>query len=260
MMSSRLTLLRICLLRRAMPVLMVASLVGCQGVPQTPKTGVDATLPVYWVQNAAEYQALCYQAYRWARERFDAAPANAPRVVVMDLDETVLDNSAYAAWNARRHAGYSDETWNQWVADAVAAAVPGAPAFIAHVRQNGGVVIFISNRASGTEDATIRNLEHIGIPGVQRAHLLLRTAESSKAARFNEVVRSAGNPIMYIGDNLTDFGPQAAPLTKDADLQAFAHSQRDAFGTSFIVLPNPVYGSWLPRSGEEVERGIKPWK
>ncbi|MFE8646318.1 5'-nucleotidase, lipoprotein e(P4) family [Sphingomonas sp. NCPPB 2930] len=238
-------------------LLLSVLLVGCQ-TSSHPPAPVSASA-LYWLQNAGEYRALAYQAYNVARERFDNAASNRRRVVVMDLDETVLDNSAYAVWCLGRGVGYSDETWNRWVADAAATAVPGAIEFIQHVRKNGGIVFFISNRVAAGGDATRINLARLGINDIDEKHLLLKQRESSKALRFQEVVRSEGEPILFVGDNLTDFGAEAAPLKSADDLQAFVRRHHDKFGTRFIVLPNPLYGSWLPGRNEDLQSGLKTW-
>ncbi len=238
-------------------LLLSAFLSGCQTPSHPPAPATAAAL--YWVQNAGEYRALAYQAYNVARERFDHSASSSRRVVVMDLDETVLDNSAYAVWCLRQGIGYSDETWNRWVTDAAATAVPGAIEFIQHVRKKGGTVFFISNRVVAGADATRINLARLGINGIDEKHLLLKQREYGKALRFQEVIKSEGEPILFVGDNLTDFGLEAAPLKSADDLQAFVRRHHDDFGVQFIVLPNPLYGSWLPGRSEDLQSGLKTW-
>ncbi|MCS4510444.1 5'-nucleotidase, lipoprotein e(P4) family [Xylophilus ampelinus] len=232
-------------------------LVGCQTTLN--QSASISTAALYWMQNAAEYRALTYQAYHLARERFDNAPLDKRRVVVMDLDETVLDNSAYAVWCLQQKVGYTDETWNRWVADAAATAVPGSIEFIQHVRNSSGTVVFISNRIASGTTATRTNLARLGVEGIDEKHLLLKQGESSKRARFQQVIKAEGEPILYIGDNLTDFGPEAASVKSMDNLQAFVRSHKADFGTRFIVLPNPVYGSWMPSRSEELQSGLKAW-
>ena len=85
-----------------------------------------------WQQRAAEYKALCFQAYSTAKYRLDEAlkqTGGKPLAVVTDVDETLLDNSPYDAMRAINNQEYSQETWKAWTDKAMADTVPGAPAF-----------------------------------------------------------------------------------------------------------------------------------
>ena len=57
---------------------------------------VMATL---WMQTSAEFRALCYQAFNLARINLDSFldshKSAKPVAVIVDADETVIDNSAY---------------------------------------------------------------------------------------------------------------------------------------------------------------------
>ena len=75
----------------------------------------QATLAVDWDQHSGEYRALAYQAFNTARMAYDALPkSEIKKAVVVDLDETMIDNSAYAAWRIKEGKGFSSKTWHQW--------------------------------------------------------------------------------------------------------------------------------------------------
>ncbi len=205
---------------------------------------VAATL---YVQKSAEYEALCLQAYAQAEaqlleyfENGGGKPA-----VVLDLDETVLDNSAYTAWQILADRPYDDDTWNQWVEDASAPAVPGAVRFLNIADSLGAELYYISNRDVSGLEATIRNMADLGINRVEEDRFFLKTTTSDKTGRRKDVMDTGWNLIMLIGDNLGDFDriwDKPAPLEDRSKMVA---NRRAQFGTVFIVLPNPLYGTWL---------------
>src|SRR3546814_13370356 len=82
----------------------------------------------------------------------------------MDIDETVLDNSPYQARLIRDRAQYSDPSWDLWVAEKKAKAVPGAIDFARAAATKGVTILYLSNRAVHLKDATLANLEAVGMP------------------------------------------------------------------------------------------------
>jgi 5'-nucleotidase (lipoprotein e(P4) family) len=91
----------------------------------------------YFQQHAAEYKALCYQAFNIARLRIDAYQpvSNLPLCIVTDIDETILDNSPYQTNRNLAGLDYDLETWKQWTAKAQADTVPGSGSFLNFVAQ-----------------------------------------------------------------------------------------------------------------------------
>ena len=77
--------------------------------------GVSIAEPinVNWMQESGEFKALSYQAFNFARIVFDnaAAPNRQKKAVVVDLDETMLDNSAYAAWRIKNNIPFKQADW-----------------------------------------------------------------------------------------------------------------------------------------------------
>jgi 5'-nucleotidase (lipoprotein e(P4) family) len=198
-------------------------------------------------QQAAEYDALCRQAYNIARTRLDSLlrrPWSKPPAIITDIDETLLDNSRYAVHQALRGQTYSDSSWIAWTALAACDTVPGALSFLQYAASRGVTVFYITNRKVVEGPATLVNLRRWGFPGVDTAHLILQqpgTGSSKESRRL--AVSAAFQPLLYLGDNLTDFAAafDHRPL---AGRRAAVDSAAASFGGNFIVLPNPVYGDW----------------
>ena len=219
--------------------------------PSAPAMGATAsadTIPasVRWFRASAERRALSLQTYRLATaalERRSAGLAAGTWAVILDADETVIDNSPYQQELARRRATFDAATWNEWVMRGAATALPGAPEFVRRVRERGGRVVIVTNREQSQCDATRANLQRVGI---QTDAVLCKTESNSfKDARFEAVAN--GTPpsplppsrvVMWVGDNIQDF-PRLRQELRTAGDSAFAE-----FGDRFIVLPNPMYGSW----------------
>lgn len=206
----------------------------------------QAVLGLNWVQNSGEYEALSYQAFNIARHAFDQAktPANRKKAVIVDLDETMIDNSAYAAWRVKHSTPYTKETWARWMAAQQADAIPGAVSFARYVNTHGGRMFYVSNRDDTSYEVTLNNLKRLGFPGLSRETVLLRRQTSNKQSRFDRVKALGYDIVVYAGDNLNDFGAEFYGRDNRSRRLMVAAQQRK-FGTSFIMLPNPNYGDWI---------------
>lgn len=198
-----------------------------------------------FVQQSAEYDALCLQAYAAASQRLHEALGQDPGkpAIVLDLDETVLDNSAYSAWQVTNDQPYSPESWAKWTALADAPAVPGVRKFLAEADTLGVQIFYISNRDTAALEDTMRNMRELGLPQVESDHFYLKTNTSDKSERRAAVEQRGYDILLFIGDNLGDFHERwdkAAP----ADRSEMTIQFREKFGRQYIVLPNPIYGSW----------------
>lgn len=197
-----------------------------------------------WQQRAAEYQALCFQAYGLAAARLDTllgAAGKRPPAVVTDIDETLLDNSAFTVSQARAGKMYSDSAWFAWTRLAAADTVPGALAFFRHARASGVAVFYISNRAERERAATLENLRRWGFPDADSAHLLLSSGNSDKQPRRDSVAQHY-QVLLYIGDNLADFSGAFHSGYRARERETAREAAR--FGKDYIILPNPMYGDW----------------
>lgn len=219
---------------------------------------VDAAL---WVQTAAEYEAVTRQSYAWAERLLRESLADTswtaaleqqpgygslPPAVIVDVDETVLDNVAYAARLVAAGEGYSDESWSAWVNQAEAPPVPGALSFVRLARELGVEVFYVTNRESYLEEGTRRNLDNAGFPrgSADDVYLLVREREewgSDKTTRRAFIAKDYRVVLMF-GDDFNDFVSGArAGLSEREELMA---RYRSMWGTRWIMLPNPTYGSW----------------
>jgi 5'-nucleotidase (lipoprotein e(P4) family) len=210
-----------------------------------------------WTQASREHEACLRSLYRLATLRLDQALADSawsalgqrdaarlPPAVVLDLDETVLDNSPFAAWLERQGRVYdepAESDWERWVARGGAEALPGAGEFLAAAGERGVQVCYVSDRQEGEREATLRNLEALGLPAWSAPLWLAPSggAVPDKAARRAEVAATR-RVLLLVGDSAADFPPAAADDPR--------------WGREWILLPNPVYGGW-----EGDGSGLRPW-
>ena len=199
-----------------------------------------------WQQRAAEYKALCFQAYNIARLRLDEALKNQgskPLAVITDIDETVLDNTPYDAMRAVNNQEYSLDTWKAWTAKAAADTVPGAPSFFKYAASEGVAVFYITNRDEDERSATLRNLQRYSMPNTDNAHMLPRQKTSSKEDRRKQVL-SSYNVVLLCGDNLADFDVLYDNKPAEDNRQAATTQLEKEFGNKYIVIPNVGYGDF----------------
>ncbi len=217
--------------------------------PPSPQPAAVASdsLPndVKWVRGSAEYRALAREIYVMAGDRLPELVrglAAQSWAVILDADETVLDNSEYQRRLAVAHAPFDAKSWTAWVNERAALEVPGALAFTKRVHSLGGRVAIVTNRSLAECNATRENLRTIGV----EADIVLCQPpdESDKNPRFQRVqsgTAAAGIPALtvveWLGDNIRDF----PSLTQAVRTDSVALAQ---FGKRYFVLPNPMYGSW----------------
>lgn len=199
-----------------------------------------------WQQKAAEYKALCLQAYNLAALRLDAyasAVHDKPPAIITDIDETVLDNSPYSVHQGLKGLGYTDSSWMEWTARNDCDTVPGALTFLKHAASKNIQVFYVSNRLEAEMDATIANLKKWGFPNADAEHILLKKQTSGKDAR-RAVVGQHYTVLLFLGDNLGDFSGIYDHQTNEKR-DALVRSSAADFGSRFIVLPNVMYGEWM---------------
>ena len=224
-----------------------------------PHENLNSTL---YVQTAAEYAALTRQVFRSARGQMQRALADSswsafpaqeerggyrgkPPAVVVDVDETVLDNSRYQARLIKDGERYSTDTWNAWVREERADPVPGAARFAQAADEAGVTVVYLTNRDAEVEPATRRNLRAEGFPLADDRDVILTQGEQpgweNKEPRRRAVAEDF-RILLFLGDNLGDFLPDV-----ERPLEARRRLVRRHFGywgRRWFVLPNPQYGSW----------------
>ncbi|MDP1622724.1 MAG: 5'-nucleotidase, lipoprotein e(P4) family [Bacteroidales bacterium] len=204
------------------------------------------TMPVLWQQTAAEYRALCYQAFNLATLRINAIPAKEIKkgnlAIVTDLDETIFDNSFNEAQLILDHQSYSDSNWKAWTRLHAAPALPGAVEFLKATHARGISIFYISNRDTSEIKCTLENLKALSLPCADTAHLLLMSDASTKGPRRNRVMRYY-RIVMLLGDNLNDFA-SCFERKSVTERSSEADKLKEEWGDKFIVLPNSTYGDW----------------
>jgi len=236
--------------------------------------GLDSNL---YMQTSAEYRACCYQAYNLATlkmrlacaETGNAKSGTKPPAIVMDLDETVLDNGGFQAMMLRSGIAYDQRLWDIWEEkhSAHLALVPGTKEFLLEAAKLGVQVFHVSNRNDKFRVQAKQALERLGVPVNRDEDLKLATTTSDKTARRQEIEKKY-SVVLYVGDNLRDFDEKfrCPGLDKgtDEELEAAIKSRKDrvdadraAWGEKWIILPNPAYGEWakpLGRGKRDLDR------
>jgi len=207
-------------------------------------TGNGKLFATLYQQRAAEYRALCFQAFNIARYRVDEykSLSSKPKAIVTDIDETVLDNSKYEAGRALQGKEYDPQTWNEWTAMGIADTLPGAVTFLKYAASKGITIFYVTNRDQKERTGTMKNLQRYNLPNADEAHLITRQNVSSKETR-RQSINSTHEIMLFLGDNLADFSALFDKKSVDERLKNTNFSASD-FGNRFIVLPNPVYGDW----------------
>ena len=219
--------------------------------PAQPRPPAGATLGdgVKWFRVSAEYGAITRSVYRAATE----AVTNAARgkaadswAVVLDADETVLDNSVFQRDLTRGTAPFSEELWATFVHTRASIPVPGAKAFLERVKELGGRIAIVTNRFENLCEDTRENFRSQGLPfdailcraqaGTGTGDKNPRFAAAANGSAFGDA--KAREVLAFVGDNILDF-PALNQSLRDKPDADYAD-----FGKRFFILPNPMYGSW----------------
>ena len=215
-----------------------------------------------WQQTSGEYRALTYQAYNIAKEKIQLDLQDKhkkKRAVVLDIDETVLDNSFGGAREIAEGLEWKEELFAEWVKLKAAVGIPGALEFIKFLEEKKIEIFYVTNRQMNMIDDTFDNLKAKGFP-VKKENIMPMGASSNKEPRRQEILKNY-HVVMYVGDNLTDFPGGFEKTTTDVR-NALVDKMKDEFGQRLIILPNPLYGDWeraLPSKKTRIENlKIKP--
>lgn len=220
----------------------------------------DYTNAVLWQQYSGEYSALSFQAYNFAKLSLKEAlweqASGKLNCVIVDADETILDNSAFQGHEIRKGVSYVQKDWTEWTGLALADTVPGALSFLKFAASKNVEVFYVTNREEADHIGTLKNLQKFGFPNADETHLLLKTTTSDKEPRRQKILEKY-NILLLCGDNLSDFSNVFYREGKDTRTQV--NLAQHLFGTKFIVLPNPMYGDWekLLYKGEQVKEAEK---
>ncbi len=265
------------------------ALTGCAATGETDAdSSHDNTDAVIWLQSSTEYAAVTEGIYAAATAALEAMAQNASAptdgmAIVLDVDETVLDNSPYQGQLIFDEANYGRESWDRWVALRAATEVPGVVGFIENAQSLGFHVAFVTNRpcrarpdsadvCPQVEDTRV-NLEAVGID-TSLTTLFLRgerppepcrallapgeqatgTWSSSDKTSRRACVELDREIVMLFGDQLGDFTEEHGAPGRQT-----AAGFKENWGRIWFMLPNPTYGGWKPRTSAEkrdLMRGI----
>ena len=192
---------------------------------------------IRWVRQSGEYKELCKQVFQQAWYQVKKqADLGGKLAVVVDLDETILDNSLYQVDRWGKGLGFTQESWSEWVNQKEAGLVPGAKVFLEKARNIGVTVVFMSNRMHHNLQPTIENLKGLRVWQKEDLFLLRENKQDTKEIRRKEVLEGTGRMkkvgplkvLAYLGDQIGDFPNKSG----------------EVFGVSQFLLPNPTYGKW----------------
>lgn len=197
-------------------------------------------------QRSAEIMALQLQTYRFAQERMhekltlpdrDRQPA-----IILDLDETVLDNSKLLVRDIQHCRDFSQwETWRHWEQQGLPGLIPGAKRFLDEAHRCHVKIFYISDRTEKNKASTLRTLNALGLPQADAGSVLLNTSPKEERRRS---IMKCYQIIMLFGDSLSDFATIFLdPQTTDHQrtrVEEMAHR----FGDDWFILPNASYGTW----------------
>ena len=242
---------------------MVASCVN-----HPPKSTLSANYNLnstLWIQTSSEYRAISIQTFNSARRELRLAIENnvaekvstLPFGIIMDIDESVLDNSQYQAKLILNNRNYDADSWDKWISLKVAPPVPGAVDFINYAVDMGVQVIFITNRKCRTringgascpqKQETLQNLSDVGILGLLAKNLLLKSERpewTSEKENRRQDIYSKYHIIMLFGDDLGDFLPGVKKNITANQRKKLVLENKEKWGITWFMLSNPTYGSW----------------
>ena len=225
-----------------------------------PNDNLNST---YWTQNSIEFKANALTAYQLATIRLDQALADKnwtaapgeqtgkyqdlPPAVILDVDETVLDNSMFQAWMVLNDKTFSSKTWGPFVNSVTSRVIPGSLEFTKYADAKGVKIFYISNRTGDLEEATRKNLEKFGYPMGGNVDTVILKKERKEWSSSKKGVRRAHvtkdyRVLLLIGDNFGDFvdGYKGSPKER----LALWEENRSKWGKQWIMISNPTYGSW----------------
>ncbi len=237
--------------RPRLPRVVIGLIVVLQGLLSAQQQTTPRELAIRYTRDSEEYATIARQIYRLATDSITRLAPGFTRgswVVVLDVDETALDNSAYQLERAAYSLPFDSASWSAWVRRRESAAVPGTADFTRAVRQLGGHVAWITNRSAADANATRDNLRSAGLWSDDDRLCAQNEPQHTKRARRAEVIAGSGacawagvpmTVVALVGDQMSDFPESDEPI-RDA-------GNDGAFGRTFFLLPNAMYGAWTTR-------------
>jgi 5'-nucleotidase (lipoprotein e(P4) family) len=260
--------------RIALVAVFVTLGVACSQAPQHPPAATyggasdsakfsadDRLNATLWMQSAIEHDLTFREIYHAAQAKlvealadpsWDALPKGErtgdvkglPPAVIVDVDETVLDNTPFDARMIRDNSQMNETAWTAWVEQKSARALPGALEFAKFAAAHGVTVFYVTNRADNLTGATHDNLQAQGFPFATGEDNVLGkgantpgcAAQGGDKGCRRKLIAQHHRVLLMAGDQLGDFIDGA-----DADSAARAQLIRpylDWFGERGVALPN----------------------
>jgi 5'-nucleotidase (lipoprotein e(P4) family) len=205
----------------------------------------DETVMALLWQQSAEYRAISYQTFNFARLQLEQTlrtyKSNKLPAIVLDVDETVLSNTHFAGSMIIGKSTLKD--WPIWVKQAKAKPLPGALDFLNYANSQNVTIYYVTNRLHSDKDATIKNLKAYGFPQVKESHILFADKSNDSKEGRRQAIDATYEIIMLLGDQLTDLAAIFDHTSLHKRKQE-VDKNHTLFATKYILLPNPTYGEW----------------
>lgn len=249
-------------------LLVVGIAAGCAQPTAQPTYRRNVAL---WASESAEFTAVALQTYATAQHKLVEALADPswtasveqgsdyedlPPAIIVDLDETVLDNRPFQMSLIQEGVEFDETRWNAWIEQASVEAIPGAVSFLQHAHRLGVEIFYVTNRSHVVEDATRRNLDALELPVNEELDTVLTKYEqpqwSREKTKRRKLISGRYRVLLILGDNLGDFVTESRFSRGGRRQTVLDH--RAMWGTKWFMLPNPLYGGWVAATLEERER------
>ena len=221
----------------------------------------QSLLAVLFKRTSAEYKANTYQVYASAKKNIHKALEDRswtalvnqnknyedlPPAIILDIDETVLDNSEHQVRSIKNGTNYPIG-WKEWVSEESASALPGVKEFLTYAKAKGIKIFYVTNRTHDLEEYTRNNVKALGLPLDNDVDVLLMKNEkgwtSDKTSR-RDLIKKDYRVIQIFGDQLDDFIPLKDTASSVNSRKELIDQYADMWGEKWYMLINPMYGEW----------------
>jgi acid phosphatase len=231
-----------------------------EGIPEN-EFQKQSLLGILYTQTSTEFVANNIQTFISATSQLDQAIADTswkaaleqtdnyqkkPPAVILDIDETVLDNTAFQARTILTGESYPNG-WIDWGNEAKAPAVAGVKDFLLEAQSKGVKIFYVTNRVAELEEATRINMVELGLPLDTDRDVLMMKGESgwgSDKTQRRSLIAKDYRIIMMFGDQLNDFLSRSETAIKPDKRKSLAYKYKDMWGSKWFMITNPMYGGW----------------
>ncbi|MDA9033018.1 hypothetical protein N9I06_01470 [Gammaproteobacteria bacterium] len=221
----------------------------------------QSMLAVLYAQSSAEYEANNLQTFAGAKLALEKALVNKnwtaaieqkedfsekPPAVILDIDETVLNNIPFQARAIIKGESYPNG-WVEWMLEEASTSVAGVYEFLKYADSKGIKIFYVTNRIAIAEEATRNNLKKLGLPfDTDRDVLLMKNENgwtSDKVSR-RELIAQDYRILLLIGDQLGDFISLDEATSGMYSRKEVAAKYEEMWGKKWFIITNPIYGRW----------------